>query len=138
MRETTTLLIVSNAALFVLLGALGYMIRRAITHNDTRIEAAIKQSASIEQAINQLQLLIVGDYYPRKEHITYAGEVSERLEKIRADIHELRTHLQTTGNRLGILELLERQRGALDHPLQRPEPLDTRPGANHTKLPGDR
>jgi len=123
MTETNTLLIISNGALFLLLGVLGYLIKRAISGNDSRIEQAIIKSVAIESSIANLQLLIVGDYYPRKEHIAYANEVSEKLDKIRTDMHNLRDSIHAIGNKVGILELLERQRGALDHPLQRPEPL---------------
>lgn len=105
-----------NLALMVVVAAVGWLIRRAISANDIRIDTLGTKLEATTTAINRLELLIVGDYYPRKEHLIYADNVNKLLEQIRGNIHELRAVLQTLQNRISIVEVIQREHHQQEKP----------------------
>jgi methyl-accepting chemotaxis protein len=95
-----------NVMLVAVVGIIGWLIKRAISGNDAKIEEAIKQINGASKSIGDLHLLIVGDYYPRKEHAEYARHMDSTMDQMRNNIHNLRDSLQTITSKMSALEVI--------------------------------
>lgn len=101
----------TNAAFVVVLAFVGWLAKRAISNLDDSVRAAGNKAESIEKSVNELKLLIVSDFYPRKEHMAYADQVLRDLEQIRKNIHDLRDKLQPIVAEQAMIRVLLRERG---------------------------
>lgn len=98
-------LVVVNCLLLLVIGVVGWLLKRAISSNDEKIVEATKEIKEATKAVSQLQLLIVGDYYPRKEHREYEKRMDGILEQVRGNVHSLRNDYQTLLARVSVLEV---------------------------------
>lgn len=104
MSQPQILAMVLNFSFVLVIAVVGWLLRRAIAQQDETLKLLGTKMEANNQAINSLQLLIVGDYYPRKEHVAFAEHVNHVLDQIRANVHALRTELQSNVSRVAILE----------------------------------
>ena len=106
MKDPQTLYLLFNVLLIVVIGLIGWLMKRAIASNDQKVDEAIKLIGEATLAVNKLQLLIVGDYYPRKEHAEYARHLEVTLEQLRENIHKLRDQMQTIVSKVSVMETI--------------------------------
>ena len=103
-RDPQLLYMLVNILLLVVVGLVGWLLKRAVTSNDVLVQTAIKELKELSTAVNKLELLMVGDYYPRREHIEYAKHVENLTSGMRENIHDLRDKLQTIMSKVTVLE----------------------------------
>lgn len=100
-----------NAAVLILVAFVGWLLRRAIYNQDETIKIGLGKVDKVEAAVSQLQLLIVGDYYPRKEHQVYVEQMAHTIDQLRSNIHTLRDQLQTIAAKVSVMEALTKKEG---------------------------
>lgn len=98
--------ILLNAAILILVGFVGWLLRRAISNQDETMKVGLQKVDRVEAAVSQLQLLIVGDYYPRKEHQVYVEQMAHTIDQLRSNIHSLRDQIQAVTSKMSVLEAL--------------------------------
>ena len=98
--------ILLNGAILLMVGFVGWLLRRAIYNQDETIKIGLGKVDKLDAAVAQLQLLIVGDYYPRKEHQVYVEQMAHTIDQLRSNIHSLRDQIQTVTSKMSVLEAL--------------------------------
>lgn len=103
-RDPQFLYMLVNILLLVVVALVGWLLKRAVSSNDHLVQSAIKELKEVSSAVSKLQLLIVGDYYPRKEHNEYAHHIEVELTRLRENVHGLRDQAQSLLSRLTVVE----------------------------------
>ena len=104
MTQPQIFAVLINFSFILIIGVVGWLLKRAITSQDETLRVLSTKLEANNAAINSLQLLIVGDYFPRKEHVAFAEHVNHVLDQLRANIHNLRNELQTTVSKIAVME----------------------------------
>lgn len=104
MSQTQLFAVILNFSFILVIGVVGWLLRRAITAQDTTLQELGRKLEQNNTAIASLQLLIVGDYFPRKEHVAFAEHINHVIDQLRANIHNLRNEIQTVVNKQTVIE----------------------------------
>lgn len=104
LKDPQILYMLINMFLMLFIGAVGWLLRRAINNSDEKIDQVVKEVKDSTKAMTQLQVLIVGDYLTRKEYAENQKNVSSVLEQLRENVHGLRGHIQTNATKIAMLE----------------------------------
>jgi methyl-accepting chemotaxis protein len=95
---------VMGVLVMLVIAVLGWLLKRAIANNDAKVDRAIIKIGELALCLNKLELLMVGNYYLRQEHIEFARHLEVTLEQLRGNMHNLRDQAQTMMGRVSVVE----------------------------------
>lgn len=100
--------ILLNGMILIVMGIVGWLLKRAISTQDESIKSLVNKVDEANKSVNQLQLLIVGDYVPRKELANLTETFQHTTDQLRQSMHNLRDQIQAMISRISLVEARQR------------------------------